>query len=77
MVDIITANSQVKSLSETGRLNMRTKLLNPKLYKGVRSACYEGVRDIQKQLRNTMGWSAVVGVADTFVFEEANATFWG
>jgi magnesium chelatase subunit H len=58
MADTTTANAQVRSLSETVRLDARTKLLNPKFYEGMLSTGYEGVREIQKRLRNTLGWSA-------------------
>merc|ERR1712127_1177566 len=75
MADTTTANAQVRTLSETVRLDARTKLLNPKFYEGMLSTGYEGVREIQKRLRNTMGWSATAGEADNFVFEDANDTF--
>jgi len=75
MADTTTANAQVRSLSETVRLDARTKLLNPKFYEGMLSTGYEGVREIQKRLRNTMGWSATAGEVDNFVFEDANEVF--
>ena len=52
---------QVRSLSETVRLDARTKLLNPKWYEGMLNSGYEGVREIQKRLTNTVGWSATSG----------------
>mmetsp|Transcript_31214 Transcript_31214/g.71371 ORF Transcript_31214/g.71371 Transcript_31214/m.71371 type:complete len:1406 (-) Transcript_31214:178-4395(-) len=75
MADTTTANAQVRTLSETVRLDARTKLLNPKFYEGMLSTGYEGVREIQKRLRNTMGWSATAGEVDNFVFEDANDVF--
>merc|ERR1712176_387047 len=75
MADTTTANAQVRSLSETVRLDARTKLLNPKFYEGMLSTGYEGVREVQKRLRNTMGWSATAGEVDNFVFEDANSVF--
>lgn len=75
MADTTTANAQVRTLAETVRLDARTKLLNPKFYEGMLSTGYEGVREIQKRLRNTMGWSATAGEVDNFVFEDANDTF--
>merc|ERR1712157_257735 len=73
--DTTTANAQVRTLAETTRLDSRTKLLNPKFYEGMLSTGYEGVREIQKRLRNTMGWSATAGEVDNFVFEDANSVF--
>lgn len=66
---------QVRTLAETVRLDSRTKLLNPKWYEGMMSSGYEGVREIQKRLNNTMGWSATSGQVDNWVYDEANATF--
>ncbi|QLL29763.1 magnesium chelatase subunit H [Thermosynechococcus sichuanensis E542] len=75
IADTTTANAQVRTLSETVRLDSRTKLLNPKWYEGMLSHGYEGVREISKRLVNTMGWSATAGAVDNWVYEEANATF--
>lgn len=66
---------QVRTLGETVRLDARTKLLNPKWYEGMLSSGYEGVREIQKRLTNTMGWSATSGQVDNWVYDEANSTF--
>ena len=35
------------------------------------SSGYEGVREIQKRLTNTMGWSATSGMVDNWVYDEA------
>lgn len=75
IADTTTANAQVRTLSETVRLDTRTKLLNPKWYEGMLSSGYEGAREIQKRLNNTMGWSATAGAVDNWVYEEANNTF--
>ncbi|KAG6546150.1 hypothetical protein Mapa_012184 [Marchantia paleacea] len=75
IADTTTANAQVRSLSETVRLDARTKMLNPKWYEGMLSSGYEGVREIEKRLTNTMGWSATSGQVDNWVYEEANSTF--
>jgi magnesium chelatase subunit H len=75
IADTTTANAQVRSLSETVRLDARTKLLNPKWYEGMLSHGYEGVRELSKRLVNTMGWSATAGAVDNWVYEETNETF--
>merc|ERR1719281_839009 len=54
VADTTTANAQVRTLSETVRLDARTKLLNPKFYEGMLNSGYEGAREITKRLRNTM-----------------------
>uniref|UniRef100_A0A803P6T3 magnesium chelatase n=1 Tax=Cannabis sativa TaxID=3483 RepID=A0A803P6T3_CANSA len=51
------------------------QLLNPKWYEGMMSTGYEGVREIEKRLTNTVGWSATSGQVDNWVYEEANTTF--
>jgi magnesium chelatase subunit H len=75
MADTTTANAQIRTLSETVRLDARTKLLNPKWYEGMLSHGYEGVRELSKRLVNTMGWSATAGAVDNWVYEDANETF--
>ncbi len=75
VADTTTANPQVRTLSETVRLDSRTKLLNPKWYEGMLSHGYEGVRELSKRLVNTMGWSATAGAVDNWVYEDANSTF--
>ena len=75
IADTTTANAQVRSLSETVRLDARTKLLNPKWYEGMLSHGYEGVRELSKRLVNTVGWSATAGAVDNWVYEESNETF--
>ena len=75
IADTTTANAQVRTLSETVRLDSRTKLLNPKWYEGMLSHGYEGVRELSKRLTYTSGWSATADAVDNFVYEEANETF--
>jgi magnesium chelatase subunit H len=75
IADTTTANAQVRSLTETVRLDARTKLLNPKWYEGMLSHGYEGVRELSKRLVNTTGWSATAGAVDNWVYEDTNETF--
>ncbi len=75
IADTTTANAQVRSLSETVRLDARTKLLNPKWYEGMLNHGYEGVRELSKRLVNTMGWSATAGAVDNWIYEDTNTTF--
>lgn len=75
IADTTTANAQVRTLSETVRLDARTKLLNPKWYEGMLANGYEGVREVSKRLVNTMGWSATADAVDNWVYEDTNTTF--
>jgi magnesium chelatase subunit H len=75
IADTTTANAQIRTLSETVRLDARTKLLNPKWYEGMLSHGYEGVRELSKRLVNTMGWSATADAVDNWIYEDTNTTF--
>jgi len=75
IADTTTANAQVRTLSETVRLDSRTKLLNPKWYEGMLNHGYEGVREISKRLVNTMGWSATAAAVDNWVYEDVNQVY--
>ncbi|MGA7933456.1 MAG: magnesium chelatase subunit H, partial [Kovacikia sp.] len=75
MADTTTANAQIRTLSETVRLDARTKLLNPKWYEGMLKHGYEGVRELSKRMVNTMGWSATADAVDNWVYEDSNTTF--
>ncbi len=48
----------VRTLGEQVTLETRTRALNPKWYEGMLKHGYEGVRHIELQVTNTMGWSA-------------------
>jgi magnesium chelatase subunit H len=70
----------VRTLAEQVALETRTRTLNPRWYEGMLEHGYEGVRQIEAQVSNTMGWSATTGqvapwvyqrVAQTFVLDEA------
>merc|ERR1712039_589042 len=75
IADTTTANAQVRSLSAQVRLDSRTKLLNPKFYEAALKGGYEGVREISKRMRFTLGWSTTAGAVDNFVYEDANDTY--
>jgi magnesium chelatase subunit H len=65
VADTTTANAQVRTLSETVRLDARTKLLNPKFYEGMLASGYEGTREITKRLRNTMAGPPLLAPSTT------------
>ena len=49
--------------------------LNPKWYEGMLRHGYEGVRQIEAQITNTMGWSATTGAGPPWVYEKLTETF--
>lgn len=65
----------VRTLSEQVALETRTRMLNPKWYEGMLEHGYEGVRQIEVHLTNTMGWSATTGQVQPWVYEQLSETF--
>jgi magnesium chelatase subunit H len=60
----------VRTLNEQVALETRTRALNPKWYEGMLKHGYEGVRHIELQVTNTMGWSATTGQIDPWVYQQ-------
>lgn len=65
----------VRTLTEQVALESRTRVLNPKWYEGMLQHGYEGVRQIEVHVTNTMGWSATTGQVQPWVYEQLSATF--
>jgi magnesium chelatase subunit H len=65
----------VRTLSEQVALETRTRVLNPKWYEGMLAHGYEGVRQIEAHVTNTMGWSATTTQVAPWVYEEISKTF--
>jgi magnesium chelatase subunit H len=65
----------VRTLSEQVALETHTRMLNPKWYEGMLEHGYEGVRQIELHLTNTMGWSATTGQVQPWVYQKLTDTF--
>ena len=65
----------VRSLSEQVAIETRTRTLNPKWYEGMLAHGYEGVRQIEQNLTNTIGWSATTGQVQPWVYQQITQTF--
>jgi magnesium chelatase subunit H len=65
----------VRTLDEQVALETRTRMLNPKWYEGMLEHGYEGVRQIEVHLTNTMGWSATTGQVQPWVYQQLTETF--
>lgn len=65
----------VRTLSEQVALETRTRTLNPKWYEGMLKHGYEGVRQIEAHVTNTLGWSATTGQVDPWVYQKIGETF--
>jgi magnesium chelatase subunit H len=65
----------VRTLGEQVALETRTRMLNPKWYEGMLRHGYEGVRQIEAHVTNTVGWSATTGQVAPWVYEQLTRTF--
>ncbi|MGI9245440.1 MAG: magnesium chelatase subunit H, partial [Steroidobacteraceae bacterium] len=65
--DQTRGSGSVRTLSEQVALETRTRMLNPKWYEGMLKHGYEGVRQIEAHVTNTMGWSATTGQVQPWV----------
>jgi len=65
----------VRTLGEQVALETRTRTLNPKWYEGMLSHGYEGVRQIEEHVSNTMGWSATTSEVAPWIYQQITETF--
>jgi magnesium chelatase subunit H len=73
--DQTTSNGKVRTLAEQVALETRTRVLNPKWYESVLEHGFEGVRQIESHVTNTMGWSATTGQVAPWVYQKLSETF--
>ncbi|MDP4025420.1 magnesium chelatase subunit H [Methylobacterium sp. NEAU 140] len=73
--DQTRGEGRVRTLPEQVALETRTRMLNPKWYEGLLGHGYEGVRQIEAQLTNTVGWSATAGAVQPWIYERITETF--
>ena len=73
--DQTKGNAAVRSLKEQVSIETRTRMLNPKWYEGMLEHGYEGVRQIEAHVTNTMGWSATTGQVQPWVYKQLSETF--
>ena len=65
----------VRTLGEQVSLETRTRALNPKWYEGLLKHGYEGVREIDAHVMNTLGWSATTGEVSPWVYQQLAETY--
>jgi magnesium chelatase subunit H len=73
--DQTSGGGSVRTLAEQVALETRTRMLNPKWYEGMLKHGYEGVRQIEVHVTNTMGWSATTGQVAPWVYQQLTSTF--
>lgn len=65
----------VRTLGEQVALETRTRMLNPRWYESMLEHGYEGVRQLDEHLTNTMGWSATTGQVAPWIYKRLTETF--
>ncbi|MCX8253139.1 MAG: magnesium chelatase subunit H [Beijerinckiaceae bacterium] len=73
--DQTRSEGAVRTLAEQVSLETRTRILNPKWYEGMLKHGYEGVRQIETHVTNTMGWSATTGGVAPWVYQKITETY--
>ncbi|MFL5282288.1 MAG: cobaltochelatase subunit CobN [Rhodopila sp.] len=73
--DQTRGDGTIRTISEQVALETRTRALNPKWYESLLSHGYEGVREIEAHITNTLGWSATTGEVQPWVYEKLSQTF--
>jgi magnesium chelatase subunit H len=73
--DQTRGDGRVRTLNEQVALEMRTRTLNPKYIEDLLVHGHEGVRQIEAQVTNTLGWSATTGAVDPWVYKRITETF--
>lgn len=75
VVDATQGATKVRTLGEQIDLETRTRMLNPKWFEGMLKHGFEGVRQIEGHVTNTMGWSATTGSVSPWVYQQISETF--
>ena len=73
--DQTRGDGTVRTLSEQVSLETRTRALNPKWYEALLKHGYEGVREIDAHVTNTLGWSATTGEVSPWVYQQLAETY--
>jgi magnesium chelatase subunit H len=75
IVDATQGATKVRTLSEQVDLETRTRMLNPVWYEGMLKHGFEGVRNIEAHVTNTMGWSATTGEVSPWIYQRISETY--
>ncbi|NBN63109.1 magnesium chelatase subunit H [Pannonibacter tanglangensis] len=73
--DQTQGEARVRTLAEQVALETRTRTLNPKWYEGMLKHGYEGVRNIEASVTNTLGWSATTGGVEPWIYQQITETY--
>ena len=73
--DHTKGTGKVRTLADQVALETRSRSLNPKFYEALLEHGAEGVRQLESQVTNTLGWSATTGQVDPWVYQRISETF--
>ena len=73
--DHTRGNGKVRTLADQVSLETRSRSLNPKFYESLLDHGAEGVRQLEAQVTNTLGWSATTGKVEPWVYQRISETF--
>ena len=73
--DQTRGEGKVRTLQDQVALETRARSLNPKWFEGLLKHGHEGVRQIEAQVTNTLGWSATTGQVEPWVYQRLSETF--
>jgi len=73
--DQTRGSAKVRTLKDQVALETRSRALNPRFFEALLEHGHEGVRQIEAQITNTMGWSATTGQVEPWVYQKLSETF--
>ncbi|MEM1272519.1 MAG: magnesium chelatase subunit H [Pseudomonadota bacterium] len=73
--DQTRGEGKVRTLQDQVALETRSRSLNPKWFESLLQHGHEGVRQIEAQVTNTLGWSATTGQVEPWVYQRLSETF--
>lgn len=73
--DQTSGEGKMRTLNEQVALEIRTRTLNPKYIEDLLAHGHEGVRQLESQVTNTLGWSATTGAVEPWVYKKITETF--
>lgn len=73
--DQTRGSGTIRTLADQVALETRSRSLNPRFYEPLLDHGAEGVRQIEAQITNTMGWSATTDQVDPWVYQRLSETF--
>jgi magnesium chelatase subunit H len=75
ILDSTQGRTKVRTLAEQIGRETQTRTLNPKWFEGMLKHGYEGVKHIEGNVTNTMGWSATTGEVEPWIYQKISETF--